>query len=273
MFWLWISYQAVKGTFTLTVIWIPLFLLWRGNGGPQQVLSDWGPFLLANAGFVLSHIILFHPRLRRRLEGMAGKGIYNAAVGIVSALTFGMALYTAIESPQTVLWSATHLLAVISVMISLAGLALVTFGVGARNPFSILGRQRDYLPEHPGIAAVTRHPVLWGIVLWSLGHLLINGTAGLVAFFLLQLIYAGIGLVMIEKRKKHSLGPEKWTELARNTSFFPNPGGLLLLLSSKNPVRKGVMIRLTLWLILSAGLIAMHPVIFGVSPLSAAGLG
>jgi hypothetical protein len=28
LFWYWIAYQAVKGTLTLSLIWIPLFLLW-----------------------------------------------------------------------------------------------------------------------------------------------------------------------------------------------------------------------------------------------------
>lgn len=33
LFWLWISYQAIKGAITLTLIWIPLFLIWtRGSG-------------------------------------------------------------------------------------------------------------------------------------------------------------------------------------------------------------------------------------------------
>ena len=29
-FWIWIAYQSIKGTLTLLLIWIPLFLLWIG---------------------------------------------------------------------------------------------------------------------------------------------------------------------------------------------------------------------------------------------------
>lgn len=29
LFWLWIGYQSVKGTLTLTLIWVPLFLAWK----------------------------------------------------------------------------------------------------------------------------------------------------------------------------------------------------------------------------------------------------
>lgn len=28
MFWAWIAYQAIKGTLTTSLIWIPLFLAW-----------------------------------------------------------------------------------------------------------------------------------------------------------------------------------------------------------------------------------------------------
>lgn len=27
-FWIWVTYQAVKGTLTLSFIWIPLLLMW-----------------------------------------------------------------------------------------------------------------------------------------------------------------------------------------------------------------------------------------------------
>ena len=28
LFWAWIAYQCIKGTTTLTLIWIPLFYVW-----------------------------------------------------------------------------------------------------------------------------------------------------------------------------------------------------------------------------------------------------
>ncbi|MEL6956858.1 MAG: hypothetical protein AAFO88_09470 [Pseudomonadota bacterium] len=32
LFWWWIAYQAIKGMITLSLIWIPLFLIWfRGD--------------------------------------------------------------------------------------------------------------------------------------------------------------------------------------------------------------------------------------------------
>lgn len=31
-FWWWVTYQAVKGILTLSLIWIPLLLLWLRNG-------------------------------------------------------------------------------------------------------------------------------------------------------------------------------------------------------------------------------------------------
>jgi len=28
MFWAWIAYQSIKGTLTLSLIWVPIFYLW-----------------------------------------------------------------------------------------------------------------------------------------------------------------------------------------------------------------------------------------------------
>ncbi|MEM9838183.1 MAG: hypothetical protein AAF830_03410 [Pseudomonadota bacterium] len=28
LFWAWIAYQSIKGLITLTLIWIPLFMIW-----------------------------------------------------------------------------------------------------------------------------------------------------------------------------------------------------------------------------------------------------
>lgn len=33
LFWVWITYQCIKGMTTLTLIWIPLWLVWRGQTG------------------------------------------------------------------------------------------------------------------------------------------------------------------------------------------------------------------------------------------------
>ena len=33
LFWVWIAYQSIKGMATLTLIWIPLYLVWKKNGG------------------------------------------------------------------------------------------------------------------------------------------------------------------------------------------------------------------------------------------------
>ena len=29
LFWVWIAYQSIKGVITLSLIWVPLFLVWR----------------------------------------------------------------------------------------------------------------------------------------------------------------------------------------------------------------------------------------------------
>ncbi len=32
LFWYWIAYQSIKGMITLSIIWIPLLLVWLNKG-------------------------------------------------------------------------------------------------------------------------------------------------------------------------------------------------------------------------------------------------
>ena len=32
LFWAWIAYQTAKGLTTTSLIWVPLYLLWRSGG-------------------------------------------------------------------------------------------------------------------------------------------------------------------------------------------------------------------------------------------------
>ena len=53
---------------------------------------------------------------------------------------------------------------------------LIAYGIAAPNPFSIAGRgSASFDPGRPGIAGITRHPLLLAITLWALAHMVPNG--------------------------------------------------------------------------------------------------
>src|SRR5690606_39230107 len=91
----------------------------------------------------------------------------------------------------------------------------------APNPLSISFASGEFVAERPGAVAISRHPLLWGLGLWGLAHVPANGDIAALIFFGGLGLFAFVGMVFVERRKRRSLGPGRWAELARGTSVVP----------------------------------------------------
>jgi uncharacterized membrane protein len=80
---------------------------------------------------------------------------------------------------------------------------------------------QEFDPEKPGIAGITRHPLLWAFVLWSASHLLPDGDLAHVVLFGGFAVFALLGMVAMDKRFRRTLGNADWERLARRTSLVP----------------------------------------------------
>ena len=70
------------------------------------------------------------------------------------------------------------------------------------------------------IKRITRHPMLWGITLFSALHLLANGDKASLMIFLPFLVYGPLAMWLTDRKKR--LGdPEGWEKDSRQTSVFP----------------------------------------------------
>ncbi len=67
---------------------------------------------------------------------------------------------------------------------------------------------------------VTRHPMLWGITVFSALHLLANGDKASVMIFVPFLVYGPLAMWLTD-RKKRLADPEGWEKDSRQTSVFP----------------------------------------------------
>jgi len=74
----------------------------------------------------------------------------------------------------------------------------------------------------------TRHPMLWGIFLWSLAHLFANGDQASVMLFGSFLFYSIFSMVLSDD-KLAKTDPEHWAEIKATTSLIP----LLALLQGR----------------------------------------
>jgi len=71
-----------------------------------------------------------------------------------------------------------------------------------------------------GIVRITRHPFLWGVALWALVHLIVNGDlASFILFGSLLLLALGGTVAIDAKRRRKFAGG--WAQFAQTTSSVP----------------------------------------------------
>jgi uncharacterized membrane protein len=71
-----------------------------------------------------------------------------------------------------------------------------------------------------GMVRITRHPFLWGVSLWALVHLIVNGDLASLILFGSLLVLALGGTATIDAKRRRSFG-EQWMQFAAVTSNVP----------------------------------------------------
>ena len=178
-------------------------------------------FVVVYAGFLIAHIIPAMPAIRRPLQARLGEGRFIGAYSVLSLLLFAWLIREALNAPFIPLWFAGPWSFWLAILLVPLALFLLGTGALAPNPLSIAFVTRAYDPAAPGAAALTRHPILWGLGLWGLAHVPANGhLVGLMMFGGLGL-FALIGMTVVVSRRRATLGEDAWQALARGTSFVP----------------------------------------------------
>ena len=229
----------------------------------------WLDMAVAAILFVASHSVPARPRMRRRVVGVLGQPGYLALYSLVSLLTLCWLIVAAGRAPYVEVWAfAPWQLWVPNLTMPLVCL-LIAFGVATPNPLSFGGRaHREFDPDKPGIAGITRHPLLWALVLWSASHLPPNGDLAHVLLFGGFAIFAVLGMMAMDRRFKRTLGKAEWERLARRTSLVPfaAPAEGRWLLSGAR-IEGELLVRLFAGVALYLVLLSAHEVAIGVSPL------
>lgn len=193
---------------------------------------------------------------------------YLIAYSLVSLLALGWVFHAAFKLDYVELWSPAAWQAWVPLALSPVALFLLTAGLISANPASISLQPKK---REPGaIVTITRHPVLWGFLLWAVSHVVANGDLRSLLLFGSLAAFAGVGIAMTERRARRRLGPA-WPPLAKTTSILP----LAALLSGRAKPRfdremviaLALAILVTFWL-----LVGGHAALFGADPLAMAWL-
>jgi uncharacterized membrane protein len=183
-------------------------------------------FWVSLAGFILLHVGLSGTGLRAMVTRQTGEPLYQglfslASVGLLVALvlTYGPA-HASVANVQ--LWTPPSWGRHVAHGLVLLGFLLAVSGYLALNPTSIgMGEVALKRTEAAtGVSRITRHPFLWGVSLWAVGHLFANGDLVGVSLFAGLLIMVQIGTGSIDA-KLAARDPERWQQLKAATSNLP----------------------------------------------------
>lgn len=223
-------------------------------------------FALAYVLFMTAHVVPAAPQVRGFALHALGRGAYLALYSLISLLLLVWLVAAARSAPTLLLWPLTPELALVPLIVMPFGFILVVAGLFQANPLSVSLRDYGFDPNRPGIVAVTRHPVLWGFVLWALSHVAVNGDVVSVALFGGLGLYAAAGFGLADKRAKSLLGLDRWSALAARTSILPFAAILAgrARLAVDRQMLAGILVGLAFYVLFLAG---GHLWLFGVDPL------
>lgn len=228
--------------------------------------------MAAAALFFAIHILVSGTRLRDVLVGSIGEKIYMGAFSLTSLgaiVWLAMSYNASVASAENVIyWQAPAGLLHSGGIILLVASFFAVAGLTSPGPSGAGGDVAVAQSDDPaslvkGIHAVTRHPFLWGAVLWSAFHLGVNGDRASQIFFGTFFLVSLLGTFSIDAKRKRALG-EKWDAYANASSNIP----FIALLRSRASFSLAELgwWRIVAGLLVFGGLFVAHEWLFGVSP-------
>jgi uncharacterized membrane protein len=170
--------------------------------------------VLATAAFLATHFVTSTP-LRPALVSAMGEWPYRGLYSLVAFVTLGWMIWAYAGAPREALWVGVREAAYVAMP-----LAFILIACGYwRNP-TMVGADKLLKSEDParGIIRITRHPIMWGIMLWAAAHILARGDLRGLIFFGGFLVLAVVGTLAMDARKKSN--PD-WPRFAAVTSHVP----------------------------------------------------
>jgi uncharacterized membrane protein len=153
--------------------------------------------------FLGVHLIPMEPGWRTALVGRFGEGPYKAGFALLTAVGLVAAIWAYRYTSHAPLWPSPPPVRALTAILMLV--AMFCFA-GAKGT--------------PWFKRVVRHPMLWGIGLLGVAHLLSNGdVAGIVLFGGLALF--GFVWQPLTDRRDAKVEPAAFAETSRTTSFWP----------------------------------------------------
>lgn len=195
--------------------------------------------------FIVGHLLIGSYRVHSGLLNMLGKNMYRLLHSGLAVVGLVLIFMGYSDRPVEIIWALSPMYAMAPVMVMPFALILLAGSTVSRS----------------SIQRVTRHPMLWGVLLWASAHLVANGDKASVMLFGGMIFYAVVAQGMGD-RKMRQTDPQGWAALRHRTSAIPFlaffagrtiPGG-----------RDRGLLAVALGLAMYGALLYLHPYVSGV---------
>ena len=224
-------------------------------------------FALALIAFLAAHLIPASPALRARLIAAMGRGAYLAVYSVLSIGLLAWLVVAAARADTIPLWNPAPWQWWLPLVAMPLAIFFLVAGLLAPNPLSISFRSGS---EPGAIVGITRHPVLWGFLIWAMAHIPPNGDLVSLILFGGMAAFSLLGFILLDVKARRRLGRERWSRLSGATSVVPfaaSASGRGRLRTDRSLVLAGLAATaLYLWFLLYG-----HRLLIGRDPLALIG--
>lgn len=214
----------------------------------------WGEYGAAFAVFLLSHAVPVRPPVKPWLVARLGPQGFTLAYSVLSLAVLVWLIGAAGRAPHVPLWGWAPWQAYVPLVAMLPVCLIIALAIRRPNPFSFGGAENGrFDPERAGIVGWMRHPLLVALAIWAGAHLVPNGDLAHVILFGVFAGFALLGQRLIDRRRQREMGGQ-WAAL--RAGLRPGP------VWERSVIWRGAA-GIALYLVV----LALHPVVIGVSPL------
>lgn len=179
----------------------------------------------AVAAFLAIHFLISGTSIRDRIAGAIGEGPYLGLFSLASILTLAWMIFAFVQarsSPQNVsFWGISRVTRDPAILLVFIAFLLALPGLLSNSPTRVRGdAQVDKPTALSGMTRITRHPFLWGVTIWAVAHLMVNGRLADVVLFGGLLITALLGPFSIDAKRRRALG-DRYRAFEAKTSNIP----------------------------------------------------
>lgn len=220
--------------------------------------------LLSLGVFIAFHIIPAIGPVRRVLVKVIGLVPYIVGYSMISIaiLVWVGVAYT--NADTDILWPQWPWTRWVPVVVMPLSCLFFVSTLREPNTLSVGVKADQYDAARPGIVSVTRHPLIWSLLLWAVAHVLPNGDSTSIVLFGLFAVLGAVGPWSLDKKKCRDLGEEHWQRFTAPTSSLPF--WAILTGRAKLDWRGIGMINVALAMVLYVVLLLGHEHVIGASP-------